>query len=355
MGGDPAALGDLPAVVAIEVGATLCTGTLISSEWVLTAAHCVYPTDDAPTQADVTASIRVHVGTVDLVADPGTVVTATESIPHPEFTILAIGIHDVGLIRLATPLSMVPVIRVNLDPARAPVGIAITQAGFGISGDESRRRLHTVEQTSVSCAALPSGPSLSDARMLCVDQRDGRGPCDGDSGGPSLATTNGERRQVALASFGDSMCAQYGAATRTDAEASFLLAHVPELRCDSDAECGEGKVCLAETCIVEPFTPLGAGAECMAASDCESGYCTVGPDGSSETRCTEPCEPGDAGACPLGFECLAIAAGEGACWPAIAPGAAGGCATTGRAPSSVALWTIVMVLLGMWRRKLGRT
>src|SRR5690348_310839 len=67
LGGTPATVGEYPTVVAIEVGGGLCTGTLITKDWVLTAAHCVTPAVvGEPSQAALTASIKVHFNTINV-------------------------------------------------------------------------------------------------------------------------------------------------------------------------------------------------------------------------------------------------------------------------------------------------
>src|SRR5213594_633704 len=88
LGGTPTTVGQYPTVVAIEVGGGLCTGTLVTKDWVLTAAHCVSPAVlGLGSQAQVTASVRVHFNTVNIGTSPGMVVTASDSIPDPLFNI----------------------------------------------------------------------------------------------------------------------------------------------------------------------------------------------------------------------------------------------------------------------------
>src|SRR5262245_38436991 len=74
IGGTQAQNGQYPSVVAFTVGNGLCTGTLVTPEWILTAAHCVTPSVvGLANQAAVTADVRVHSGTVDLSRAQGTV------------------------------------------------------------------------------------------------------------------------------------------------------------------------------------------------------------------------------------------------------------------------------------------
>jgi secreted trypsin-like serine protease len=124
IGGTTVPAGKHPAVVFLFVGNGACTGTLIDKEWVLTAAHCVKGVSAAQTE--------VHFDTVNVGADEGRVVRASELIPKASFSLNNLGQNDVGLIKLATPVTDIEPIPVNLDPTKAPVGLTpVLMVGFG--------------------------------------------------------------------------------------------------------------------------------------------------------------------------------------------------------------------------------
>ena len=366
IGGTHTAVGDYPSTFAIEVGGGLCTATLLTRDWVLTAAHCISPQVVGGSQATITSGLRVHTGTVDLFSDPGTIVRASQTIPHPDFRLSALGAHDIGLIKLATPITDITPVPVNLLAERAPVGIGLTMVGFGATrvGGGGAGAQFVVQQTSVSC-----GDSDGDANLLCFDQTSGRGKCQGDSGGPSFAMIEGKAWQVGVTSFGDQQCAQFGADTRVDAERDFLLQHVPELQCgaddtctsgcgfgalpvdpdcpvcDADEDCPGSRVCFDHQCMTAPFDPSGLGSTCASGTQCETGECATRGE---EQLCTLTCAPGAAGACPDGFDCIDATGGNGACWPATD---AGGCCSTGGDGAPTALFGLAALGLVLGRRR----
>ncbi|HEX3764298.1 MAG TPA: trypsin-like serine protease [Kofleriaceae bacterium] len=352
IGGTTTAVGQYPTVAGLEIGAFLCTGTLIAPTWVLTAGHCVDPAVVMlPSQDAVTASTRVHFNTVDIVSDAGTVIMASATFKNPLFDQSRLGSNDIGLIELSTPFDGVAPSPINLSATTAPIGTVATIVGFGLTTEPGAQSEGTTgieyelrNRISVRCSDLHIG---SDNNLLCFSQTDNKGTCSGDSGGPAFAIINGKQTVVGVTSFGDPQCASYGADTRLDIEQSFLLQHVPELiGCLADKDCPSHRMCFAHSCIAEPFSPSGIGSVCTSAADCDSSICAQSTQDGS--RCSLTCSPSDSGSCPDGFECLQETSSVGACWPE--PG--GGCCDAGGPGSpATALLGLGAVALGLRRRR----
>lgn len=190
-GGQPTAPGAWPAVVAIEVGDFLCTGTLVSSNVVLTAAHCL------DSQPDL-AAIRVKLA--DSIYSPGEVIKVIAYGTDPEFCAdCDWDIHDYGYLVLASsqpqaaPFPRVITRQADWDDlmyVKAP----LTLVGYGLDEASATGIKRQVEVTITEFSA--TGLEFKAGGM-------GLDSCSGDSGGPAFARLdNGEYVLAGITSRG---------------------------------------------------------------------------------------------------------------------------------------------------------
>ncbi|XP_062549413.1 brachyurin-like [Armigeres subalbatus] len=186
-------------------GGALCGGSVLSQNYILTAAHCV----------DL-----ANGGTVILGAHDRTDISEAGQVRIP-FTAAGINYHpswdpsliryDIATVRLLTPVQLsdriVPVTLPRWSDAGTDfAGITGTVSGFGRFSDDINaasdvlRYVTNPIQTNTACNIRFLG--LIQAENICLSGDNGRGACSGDSGGPLTISRDGQTVQVGVVSFG---------------------------------------------------------------------------------------------------------------------------------------------------------
>ncbi len=261
-----------------------CTGTVINDDTVLTAAHCVQRWDGS---LITPSSVRFVVGTNALAPEYTFNVTAVYD--HPDYNSGGNADHDMGLLRLAEPISAasvrilpIPVNRADL-PATL-VGQYVQNTGFGETEVSSDNALlfWTVEEITdiypgwftVYGGGAPDGSSV----------------CYGDSGGPSFFLFNDRYLAIlGTVSWGDSSCMDYDHFARADDNLSWIEQYTGALDpcvgidtvgiCDNDDSTnGTGDVAL--------WCDNGQ----LRQQCCGALSTTCAPDADGNNRCGDTCD-----------------------------------------------------------------
>jgi len=206
VGGQNAAEGEFPWQVGLvsNYGKTpFCGGTLLSSDTVLTAAHC---------QTSVN-NFKVLVGEHDVTRSDGEQrISPSQWIQHPNYNSRTTN-YDFAIVKLSTPVSfsnkVIPACLPSLN--RNYDSVVATVSGWGTlsQGGSQPSVLQKVNVNTMSnnqCRATGYGNSDITNPMICASAS-GKDSCQGDSGGPLVTNDGGFYSLIGVVSWGYG-CAQ---------------------------------------------------------------------------------------------------------------------------------------------------
>ncbi|KFB40351.1 AGAP007252-PA-like protein [Anopheles sinensis] len=187
-------------------GAGLCGGSVLSANYILTAAHCV----DTGTIGGLViygAEDRTNAN------EPNQVRIAFEQSGirlHPNWNPALIR-YDIATVRVVSPVTFSARIQPVTLPRLSDVGndfagLIGTVSGFGRFSDsvpEASTVLRYVNnpiQTNLACSLR--FPGVVQPENICLSGDAGRGACQGDSGGPLTIQRDGTTVQLGVVSFG---------------------------------------------------------------------------------------------------------------------------------------------------------
>ncbi|XP_055378938.1 uncharacterized protein LOC129610397 [Condylostylus longicornis] len=185
-------------------GLNWCGGSLISEDYVVTAAHCI----------DMAQKTLVFLGSYEI-KNPNEAgakrieVLSSHFIVHPGWNPRRL-IHDIGLIRFPQPI----VFTDSIQPIKLPnrnkitsyegqIGVASGWGRFQTSSPTISYFLRYVELPIISQAScLSNYPFLLQPSNICTSGANGKSTCTGDSGGPLTVEEDGKKILIGITSFG---------------------------------------------------------------------------------------------------------------------------------------------------------
>lgn len=235
IGGQPAETGEWPTMVQLFEGDVdsaeaeyFCGGTLISDQWVLTAAHCFYgdngEIDKLPTDVFVIAKSSGVLG-------QGQKVEVSQIFIHEQYAVANQYDSDIALMELESVVNN-PALQ-SFYYGEPGAGCMADIVGWGatssITSAQASEVLKDAEVPVVEqskCVEAMGG--VITGNMFCAGfEEGGTDTCPGDSGGPIFIEQDNEFRQIGITSWGPSACgtaSQYGVYTRLSQFEDWVMA-----------------------------------------------------------------------------------------------------------------------------------
>jgi hypothetical protein len=243
VGGAPAPAGSWPSIAGVMVGggSSLCGGTVIASQWVVTAAHCVVDSL-APYDTLPASEFMVITGRRDLDdQSTGQELSVQQVLVHPQYERgNTQGRWDAALLHLSAPTSApaMPIATpsgVSAGAYFSPVPARPDAAGWGAQYSGSTDPAPPLQEIALpllsdgECSGVDA--AYDPGSMVCAGTP-GKDTCQGDSGGPLTISThlNGVETPVlwGITSWGNGCGESAGFYVRVTALGDFLAPAGPQ-------------------------------------------------------------------------------------------------------------------------------
>uniref|UniRef100_A0A673CLP6 trypsin n=1 Tax=Sphaeramia orbicularis TaxID=375764 RepID=A0A673CLP6_9TELE len=183
-----------PHQVSLNAGYHFCGGSLVSENWVVSAAHCYM------------SYIEVRLGEHNIGISEGSeqFISASRILQHPNYDSYTLQ-NDIMLLKLSRPATLNQYVQpLALPTSCAPAGTMCLVSGWGntMSSTADSNKLQCVEVPILSDEDCDNSyPGMVDDTMFCAGYLEGgKDSCQGDSGGPVLC--NGELHGVVSWGYG---------------------------------------------------------------------------------------------------------------------------------------------------------
>ncbi|CAH2057802.1 unnamed protein product, partial [Iphiclides podalirius] len=220
IGGGPTAIDQYPWLVLLEYEnlTTLCGGSLITTRYVLTAAHCIrravppkfarlaeYNTTSFPTDY-----VEVDGGGMDEITVDR--VPIEKSIAHPNYSRAHLH-HDIGLSKLSRDAELGDFIRLICLPTedfmrgfREPMNFTVAGWGNdGVKSSEVKKHVKVPYVETQKCQMFYALRRITDGQ-ICAGGNLNEDSCSGDSGGPLMYESGTTFVAVGVVSYGPIQC-----------------------------------------------------------------------------------------------------------------------------------------------------